>query len=51
MSSYLAEPLLKECYKEAIKVGAFPELRAGINGTKKFFMIMPAKSSWNMSRR
>ena len=37
ISSYLAEPLLNECYKEALRVGAFPELRTTINGTEKIF--------------
>jgi aminopeptidase len=37
MSSYLAQPLLNECYKEALKAGAFPELRVDINGTDKVF--------------
>ncbi|MDO8301937.1 MAG: aminopeptidase [Sedimentisphaerales bacterium] len=37
LSSYLAEPLLRECYREALKAGAFPELRVGINGTEKIF--------------
>jgi aminopeptidase len=43
LSSYLAEPLLNECYKEAIKVGAFPELRTAINGTEKIFYDYAAK--------
>ena len=37
VSSYLAEDLLKEVYREAISAGAFPELRVGINGTEKIF--------------
>jgi aminopeptidase len=37
LSSYLAEALIRECYKEAMRVGAFPELKIGINGTEKAF--------------
>jgi aminopeptidase len=36
-SSYLAEDLVKAVYKEALAVGAHPELRIGINGTEKIF--------------
>ena len=37
MSSYLAEDLLKEVYKEALAVGAHPEFQISLNGTKKIF--------------
>jgi aminopeptidase len=37
ISSYLAEPLIKEVYKEALKAGAHPEMRIKINGTEKIF--------------
>ena len=36
-SSYLAEDLVKAVYKEALKVGAYPELLIGINGTERIF--------------
>ncbi len=36
-SSYLAEDLLKEVYREALQVGAYPELHISINGTDKIF--------------
>ncbi|HEW79010.1 MAG TPA: aminopeptidase [Phycisphaerales bacterium] len=36
-SSYLAEDFLKEVYREALAVGAHPELRIKINGTDKIF--------------
>ncbi|MGA2092766.1 MAG: aminopeptidase [Sedimentisphaerales bacterium] len=37
MSTYLAEDLLKEICREALVVGAFPELRVNINGSNKIF--------------
>jgi aminopeptidase len=37
VSSYLAEDLLKEVYREALAAGAFPELRVSINGAEKIF--------------
>jgi aminopeptidase len=37
MSSYLAEELLKEVYREALETGAYPELLISINGTEKIF--------------
>lgn len=37
MSSYLAEDLLKEIYRDALAVGAHPEFRIGLNGTEKMF--------------
>jgi aminopeptidase len=43
VSSYLAEPLVRECYKEAIKAGAFPELQISINGTDKAFFDYASK--------
>jgi aminopeptidase len=36
-SSYLAEDFLKEIYRQALAVGAHPELRIKINGTDKLF--------------
>lgn len=36
-ATHLAEPLLNEIYKEALKVGAFPEFRIALNGTEKIF--------------
>ncbi|MBW8000733.1 MAG: aminopeptidase [Planctomycetes bacterium] len=36
-SSYLAEDLLKEIYKEALNAGAHPEFRVTLNGTEKIF--------------
>jgi len=36
-SSYLAEDLLKEVYREALKAGAHPEFRIRLNGTEKIF--------------
>jgi len=36
-SSYLAEDLLKEIYREALAAGAHPELRISLNGTEKIF--------------
>ena len=36
-SSYLAEDLLKEIYREALEVGAHPELLIELNGTEKIF--------------
>ena len=36
-SSYLAEDLLKEIYREALAVGAYPELKIDLNGTEKIF--------------
>jgi len=35
--SYLAEDLVKAVYRQALAVGAHPELRIGINGTEKIF--------------
>jgi aminopeptidase len=37
MSSYLAEDLMKEVYREALKIGAYPEFNISINGTEKIF--------------
>jgi aminopeptidase len=37
MSTYLAEDLVKEVYREALKVGAFPETNISINGTERIF--------------
>jgi aminopeptidase len=37
VSTYLAEELLKEVYKEAINVGANPEFKIALNGTEKIF--------------
>jgi aminopeptidase len=37
MSSYLAEELLKEVFREALWTGAYPELQIGLNGTDKIF--------------
>jgi len=37
LSSYLAEPLVKEVYKEAIKKGALPETMIKLNGLDKIF--------------
>jgi aminopeptidase len=34
-STYLSEPLVLEVYKEALKIGAYPELGIGLDGTKK----------------
>lgn len=34
-SSYLAEDLLKEIYREALRVGAHPEFRVSLNGVEK----------------
>ncbi len=34
-SSYLAEELLKEVFREALKAGAHPEFRISLNGTEK----------------
>ena len=36
-SSYLAEDLLKEVYREALEVGAHPELLIELDGTEKIF--------------
>jgi len=36
-STYQAEELLKEVYKEALGVGAYPEFLISLNGTKKIF--------------
>jgi len=36
-SSYLAEPLLKEVYREALLAGANPEMKIAINGADKIF--------------
>jgi aminopeptidase len=36
-SSYLAEDFLKEIYREALVVGAHPELKVDLNGTEKIF--------------
>lgn len=36
-SSYLAEDFLKEVYREALAVGAHPELKIDLNGTEKIF--------------
>ncbi|HEG43993.1 MAG TPA: aminopeptidase [Phycisphaerales bacterium] len=36
-SSYLAEDLLHEIYREALAVGAHPELKIELNGTEKIF--------------
>ncbi|MBN1795264.1 MAG: aminopeptidase [Sedimentisphaerales bacterium] len=36
-STYLAEPLLKEIYKAALKAGVHPELKISLNGTEKIF--------------
>ncbi len=36
-STYLAEPLVNEVYRRALQIGAFPELRIGLNGTDKIF--------------
>jgi aminopeptidase len=37
MSSYLAEGLLREVYREALSIGAYPEFNISINGTEKIF--------------
>ncbi|MHC4644425.1 MAG: aminopeptidase [Planctomycetota bacterium] len=37
MSSYLAEDLLKEVYREALAVGAHPEFQVSLNNTEKIF--------------
>ncbi len=37
MSSYLAEDLLKEVYRESLAIGAYPEFNISINGTEKIF--------------
>ena len=37
VSSYLAEDLLKEVYREALKTGAYPELQVTLNGTERIF--------------
>jgi aminopeptidase len=37
MSSYLAEELLKEVYRESLAIGAYPEFNISINGTEKIF--------------
>ena len=37
MSSYLAEELLKEIYREALEAGAYPEFLISINGTDKIY--------------
>jgi aminopeptidase len=37
MSSYLAEGLLREVYREALQTGAYPEFNISINGTEKIF--------------
>ena len=37
ISSYLAEDLLKEVYREVLAAGAHPEFRIGLNGTEKIF--------------
>ncbi|HNY13311.1 MAG TPA: aminopeptidase, partial [Candidatus Wallbacteria bacterium] len=36
-STNLAEPLLREIYKEAVKVGALPEFMLGVNGVSRMF--------------
>lgn len=41
-SSYLAEDLLKEVYREALAAGAHPEFRIGLNGTDKIFYDVAA---------
>jgi aminopeptidase len=37
ISSYLAEDMLKEVYREALATGAYPEFNIGLNGTEKIF--------------
>jgi aminopeptidase len=37
MSSYLAEDLLREVYREALAIGAYPEFNISLNGTDKIF--------------
>ena len=37
MSSYLAEDLLKEVYRESLAIGAYPEFNISINGADKIF--------------
>jgi len=37
MSSWLAEDLLKEVYRESLAIGAYPEFNISINGTDKIF--------------
>lgn len=39
-STYLAEDLLKEVYREAMAVGAHPELKIDLNGIEKIFYEM-----------
>ena len=36
-STYLAEGLLKEVYREALIAGAHPEFQVGLNGAEKVF--------------
>ncbi len=36
-SSYLAEELVKEVYRQALAIGAHPEFRVSLNGTEKVF--------------
>jgi aminopeptidase len=36
-STYLAEPLIKEVYREALKLGAFPEVKISVNGLDKIY--------------
>ena len=35
--SYLAAPLVRECYREALRVGAYPEVNIGIDGLDVIF--------------
>lgn len=35
--SYIAEPLLKELYREVLKVGAHPEIMVGLEGIEEIF--------------